>query len=96
MNGGSFLESSPQKNSNSYREVDRDVDKYLENSEPPQSNGENKIRQITINEVNRGFIVNVGCHTFAISTKTELLNKLLEYIENPAETEKKWHTNQLF
>ena len=57
---------------------------------------ENKIRQINIEEVNRGYIVRVGCHTFAISTKAELTNKLTEYINEPAKTEKKWFAGDLF
>ena len=64
-----------------------------ENIEHPK---ENKIRQINIEEVNRGYIVKVGCHTFAISTKEELLPKLEEYIKNPSETESKWFKNELF
>jgi len=62
----------------------------------PTPIGENKIRQINIEEVNRGFIVRVGCHTFAISTKAELTTKLTEYINEPAKTEKKWYDGDLF
>lgn len=62
----------------------------------PTPIGENKIRQINIEEVNRGFIVRVGCHTFAISTKAELTTKLTEYINEPAKTEKKWYAGDLF
>ena len=62
----------------------------------PTPQGENKIRQINIEEVNRGFIVRVGCHTFAISTKAELTTKLTEYINEPAKTEKKWYAGDLF
>ena len=62
----------------------------------PTPMGENKIRQINIEEVNRGYIVRVGCHTFAISTKAELTTKLTEYINEPAKTEKKWYSGDLF
>jgi hypothetical protein len=62
--------------------------------ETPQN--ANKIRQINIEEVNRGFIVRVGCHTFAISTKVELTTKLTEYINEPDKTEKKWYDKTLF
>lgn len=50
------------------------TDSYAVNREiPVPPNGQvNKIRQINIEEVNRGFIVRVGCHTFAISTRAEL------------------------
>ena len=57
---------------------------------------QNKIRKICIEEVHRGFIVNVGCHTFAISTKTELINNLIEYISEPHKTEEKWFAGNLF
>jgi hypothetical protein len=57
---------------------------------------ENKIRQINIEEVSRGYIVRVGCHTFAISTKAELTTKLTEYINEPTKTEKKWFSGDLF
>lgn len=56
----------------------------------------NKIRQITIAEVSRGYIVHIGCATFAISTKAELITKLTEYINDPEKTETKWHKNELF
>lgn len=59
-------------------------------------NQPNKIRNILIKEVNRGFIVEVGCHTFAISTRAELTTKLTEYINEPDKTEKKWYDNNLF
>ncbi len=57
---------------------------------------ENKIRQINIEEVNRGYIVRVGCHTFAIGTKAELISNLTEYINEPTKTEKKWFSGELF
>jgi hypothetical protein len=63
---------------------------------PTPDRGGNKIRQINIEEVNRGFIVRVGCHTFAISTKAELTTKLTEYINEPDKTEKKWYNGDLF
>jgi len=63
---------------------------------PTPDRGGNKIRQINIEEVNRGFIVRVGCHTFAISTKAELTTKLTEYINEPDKTEKKWYAGDLF
>lgn len=56
----------------------------------------NKIRPIEIEELNRGYIVRVGCHRFAISTKGELIAKLAEYISEPNVTEKKWFKQELF
>lgn len=74
------------------------VDPYAGNIEVavPTPINPNKIRKINIEEVNRGFIVRVGCHTFAISTKAELTTKLTEYINEPEKTEQKWHAGNLF
>lgn len=69
------------------------IDHYAGNREVTNPN---KIRQINIEEVNRGFIVRVGCHTFAISTKAELTTKLTEYINEPEKTEQKWYAGSLF
>ena len=55
-----------------------------------------KIRQINIEELSRGFIVRVGCQTFAVSTKKELVSELLTYIDDPAETERRWEADNLF
>jgi len=74
------------------------IDQYAVNREIPVPTPvqTNKIRQINIEEVNRGFIVRVGCHTFAISTKAELTTKLTEYINEPDKTEQKWYAGNLF
>lgn len=64
--------------------------------EPVCSPKYNKIREINIQEVNRGYIVRVGCHTFAISTKEELMPKLEQYINSPEDTERKWNDGSLF
>ena len=57
---------------------------------------ENRSRRITIQELNRGYVVEVGCHSFAISEKAELTAKLVEYINNPSATEQKWFEGNLF
>lgn len=76
---------------------DPPVDRCVSNDQcVPTPIQANKIRQINIEEVNRGFIVRVGCHTFAISTRAELTTKLTEYISEPDATEKKWYANKLF
>ena len=72
------------------------MDRCVNEAAIPTPQGENKIRQINIEEVNSGFIVRVGCHTFAISTKAELTTKLIEYINEPVKTEKKWYAGDLF
>lgn len=57
---------------------------------------ENKIRETRIQQLNSGYLVNVGCHSFAFSTKEELVTKLMQYINAPAETERKWFSGELF
>ena len=54
-----------------------------------------KMRELTIRELNRGFVVTAGCHTFAISTAKELTELVTEYINNPRETEEKWFSGKL-
>jgi hypothetical protein len=56
----------------------------------------NKINTIEIEELNRGYIVRVGCQRFAFSQKEELVKKLTEYINEPYKTEKKWYEGSLF
>jgi hypothetical protein len=57
---------------------------------------ENYIRQIRIEQLSRGYIVYVGCQSFAFSTKEEMIAKLLDYIDRPAETETLWNKGELF
>jgi hypothetical protein len=53
-------------------------------------------RGISIQTLHRGYIVNVGCHSFAFETKETMLEKLTEYINNPQEAEQKWNDGSLF
>ncbi len=75
------------------------MDGSISNTAPTESygntNSNEKIREIHIIELNRGFTVQVGCHTFAISKAEELIQLLSEYIAHPSETESKWFNNQL-
>lgn len=56
----------------------------------------NMIREINIRQLDKGYVVQVGCHSFAIETPMHLVQKLTEYINEPAETEKKWFDGKLF
>ena len=57
---------------------------------------DNKIRPLEIREVNRGYIVGAGCHTFAISTKEELTDLITRYVNEPAKVEEQWFKGELF
>jgi hypothetical protein len=54
------------------------------------------LRSINIEPLNRGYVVRVGCQTFAIGTKKLLLVKLTEYLTDPQGTESKWNKGELF
>jgi hypothetical protein len=56
----------------------------------------NKMREVNIKELSRGFVVKVGCQSYAFTKKSEMIGKLIEYINNPAETECKWNNGNLF
>lgn len=56
----------------------------------------NKIRDIHISGLSHGFMVTVGCQSFAIEKADDLIAKLAGYIHRPAETEQKWNEGKLF
>ena len=74
-------------------QVQIETDGHLSTEAPKPSN---QIRHIGIQEVNRGYVVTVGCHTFAFETKESLIEKLTGYINNPQNTEDKWFKKELF
>jgi len=55
-----------------------------------------EMRGFSVEPLNHGFVVRVGCQQFAIEKKEDLVSKLTEYITNPAATEKKWFEGKLF
>ena len=67
---------------------------YLDDIQMETHNGD-KIRNITIRELNRGFIIDVGCHSFAITNVSDVIKYLTEYLNNPNQTEKNWFSNKL-
>lgn len=54
-----------------------------------------KIRDVKINQVNYGYIVNIGCHTFAFETAERLIEKLGLYLKEPNKTERSWYQGTL-
>lgn len=48
---------------------------------------QNKIREIKITQLDYGYIVNVGCKTFALDTPDKILFALKQYFRNPENTE---------
>lgn len=45
---------------------------------------------INIESLNRGFIVRVGCQSFAVSSKQELIKLFTAYILDPVKVETNW------
>jgi hypothetical protein len=58
-------------------------------NEPPQVR-RNKFRSIKIEGMDAGYIVNIGCQTFAIESKQSLITKLSAYINDPENVEIAW------
>lgn len=53
-----------------------------------------KPRDIIIKSLNLGYLVQVGCQTFAIEERNKLLINLEAYLTNPQETEKEWMSSK--
>lgn len=51
---------------------------------------QSKVRPISIEQLDYGYIVRVGCQNFAFETKHKLIDKLTEYLEDPKLVEKQW------
>jgi hypothetical protein len=56
----------------------------------PMIEKQNGIREIKITQLDYGYIVIVGCNSFAIETADKLIKKLTQYIKQPQEIEQKW------
>lgn len=56
----------------------------------PRRNVEIPSHCISIEPLNRGFVVRVGCQSLAVSSKQELVKLFNAYMENPKKVEKDW------
>lgn len=54
-----------------------------------------KIRDIHLQQLDKGFLIQVGCQRIAISSKKKLIRLLTVYIENPSETENLYNQGKL-
>ena len=52
-------------------------------------------REINIRPLNHGYVVNIGCQTFAIESVDKLVSNLEKYLNSPIETEKEWFSGNL-
>ena len=55
------------------------------NAEP-----KNNIYDINIKQLSYGYIVNIGCQSFAIENSETLIKGLSNYLKSPSECEKVW------
>jgi hypothetical protein len=54
----------------------------------------NKILTINIEQLDYGYVVQVGCQRFAVETHKKVINALNEYMANPDETQRKWFAGE--
>lgn len=78
---------------------DTEADEYRESQGDTECvrtpiNRETKIRDISIRGLNFGFVVNIGCQSFAVETPEKLCTKLLEYLKSPYSIEKRWFSGE--
>lgn len=52
--------------------------------------------EVTIKQVNNGFIVNVGCQTFVFESIDKISGYMKEYFTKPSETIEKHYAGKLF
>lgn len=57
--------------------------------------GSDRIKEIRITQVDHGYIVNIGCQTFAIESSKRLVKNIEKYLESPQEIEKAWMNKSL-
>lgn len=55
----------------------------------------NKAREINIQPMDFGFIVRIGCQSFAIESIDKLISNLNEYLKDPQKIEKAWFSGNL-
>ena len=64
-------------------------------NEPQPLTTSSQAREINIRPLHHGYVVNIGCQTFAIESIEKLIINLETYLKNPNETEKEWLSGNL-
>ena len=54
-----------------------------------------KAREINIQPMDFGYVVRIGCQSFAIESIDKLITNLNEYLKDPNKTEKSWFSGTL-
>ena len=91
---GYFNPSNPNVNSQGYNPSNPNVVSGT-HSMPVNGDNINKMHNVTIQQKNYRYLVEVGCHEFAIETYEKLLSLLGDYMKNPKETERAWFEGKL-
>jgi len=63
---------------------------YSLDAQQPLPPKRNKPRPISIQPLDHGFNVQVGCQVFAVESVDALIHRLTVYMKNPDDTEQKW------
>ena len=74
-------------------QINRTVERLRNDPQPLAA--ASQAREINIRPLNYGYIVNIGCQTFAIESVEKLISNLEKYLNSPIETEKKWFSGNL-
>lgn len=56
----------------------------------PIAENSNKTKRITIEQLDFGYTVTVGCQKFAVENSGKLVDSLREYLRDPNRVEKEW------
>ena len=57
--------------------------------------GHEKAREVSIEQLDYGYRVRVGCQVFALQELSTVLSLLAEYLKSPGEVETKWCKGEL-
>jgi len=79
---------------NQNNQVEKDIQPALQ--ETVEVAVPEKMRPINIREVNKGYIIEIGCHTFAFNNVSDFLPQLTKYIKFPQKIEEAWFKGELF
>lgn len=52
-------------------------------------------REVNIQPLNHGFVVRVGCQTFAFESAEKMMSHLNAYLKNPKKVEHLWRSGEL-
>ena len=74
-------------------QINRPVERLRNDPQPLTS--ASQAREINIRPLNHGYVVNIGCQTFAIESVEKLVSNLEKYLNSPIEIEKEWFSGNL-